>query len=528
MSTKKRGRAQKGGGGSPPVAVIELGTTSIRLVISEISRTGKFKILDSLQQAVSLGRDAFTVGSISRPTVEDCVSALRSFQRVMREYGIVESKHIRAIATSAVREASNRDTLIDRIQIATGLQVDVIDDAEISRLTYLAVRPVLMRQPFFQKTDTLVLEVGGGSTEALTFRKGKVAGSHVYRLGALRMAQTLESYRAPRSRAADILSSHVDSTTDQILSSLQTVGGLHMLALGSDTRFAASILHPDWNRKSLLGLKVSDLEALTYTLLGMTADELVKGYKLSYQEAETVGPALLVYVRLARALRLRHVLVAEVNLRSGLLAEMGTGGVWTAEFRRQIMNSALAVGRHYQVDLRHARHVAGCAQQLFDLLRTEHQLGARDEMILAVACLLHETGLYVSSSSHHKHSFYLILNSDIFGLGSRDLLLAALVARYHRRATPKPSHEGYGALSRESRLTVRKLSAILRVANVLDGSHSPEALDLSLKAEEGTLSININSSADLTMTQHRMDERSNLFEQVYGMRLVIHRRGKGN
>jgi exopolyphosphatase / guanosine-5'-triphosphate,3'-diphosphate pyrophosphatase len=509
-----------------PVAVVELGTTSIRMVIAQISKTGKFKILDSLQQAVSLGRDAFTDGNIARATVEACVTALRSFQKVMREYGIVEDRHIRAIATSAVREASNRDALIDRIQIATGIQVEVIDEAEISRLTYLAVRPVLLRQPFFKKSDTLVVEVGGGSTEALMFRKGKVGNSHMYRLGALRMTQMLDTYHAPRSRAVEIMSSHVDSTTDQIHSSLGVTERLHMLALGADARFAGSLLQPDWDRKSPIMLKVAALEKLTYKLLKMSSDDLVKCYKLSFQEAETVGPALLVYVRLARTLKLRRILVAEVNIRSGVLTEMGTGGAWTAEFKRQIMNSALAVGRHYQVDLRHARHVAHYAQKLFDCLRVEHRLNTRDEMILAVACLLHEAGLYISSSSHHKHSFYLILNSDIFGLGSRDLLLAALVARYHRGAEPRVGHEGYVSLARNRRLTVNKLSAILRVANALDRSHTARPLDLTLQLEEGTLKIVANTRSEIAMVQHRVGERSQLFEQVYGMRVGVCRHGR--
>ena len=520
MSTKKREREKGPAGGVDPVAVIELGTTSIRMVIAQITKGGKFRILDSLQQTVSLGQDTFMDGEIARPTVEACVSALRSFQKVMREYGIVEDRHVRAIATSAVREAANRDVLIDRIQIATGIQVTIIDEAEISRLTYLAVRPVLMRQPFFKKCDTLVLEVGGGSTEALVFRKGKVGNSNMYRLGSLRMMQMLGEYNAPRARAVDVLASYTDSTTDQICASLQPTKKLHMLALGSDTRFAGAILHPDWDKQSPIRLKVSALETLTHEFLQMTTDELVKRYRMSFQEAGTVGPALLVYVRLARALNLRHILVAEVNLRSGLLTEMATGGAWTAEFKRQIMSSAVAVGRHYQVDLRHARHVAFYAKKIFDHLREEHQLNARDEMILAVACLLHESGLYVSSSSHHKHSFYLILNSDIFGLGSRDLMLAALVARFHRGATPRPGHDSYAALPRNSRLTVNKLAAILRVANALDRDHSPSVLKVTLQRREGGLGVVVSTRKDITMIQHRVDQRSELFEQVYGTRVI--------
>ncbi len=508
------------------MAVIELGSTSIRMMIAQPRRNGKTKVLDSLQQAVSLGRDTFTTGTIGRSTTEACVNAVRSFCRVMREYGITHAEQIRAIASSAVREASNRNAFIDRILVATGIHVDVIEEAEVNRLTYRAVRPVLGRQPFFRRADTLVIEVGGGSTEALMFHCGKVTSSHMYTLGSLRLAKTLEEYAVSRQRGWDIMRETIDQTIDQIRTGIMPVASLLMLALGAEARFAVSVLRPEWDRRSLVPVTTAELENLTEQIAGMSTDDLVRRYHLSYEDTETLRPALLIYTRLARALRLRRVFVAEVNLRSGLLAEMGTGGNWTAEFKKQIINSANDIAHRCQADPVHARHVCAYALDLFSFIRKRHDLNTRDEMILTVAAMLHETGRFINARAHHKHSCYLIQNSDVFGLGSTEIQMAGLVARYHRRTTPKPTHTPYMQLAREHRLTVSKLAAILRVANALDCLKDRRKIPLKFKESDGTLAVITDAFINLPLIQRRVNDRADLFEQIYGMRVVVRQKMK--
>lgn len=503
------------------ISVIELGTTSIRMVIAQRYKSGRFTILDTLQQAVSLGKDTFTGGAIGNATTESCVKALRSFRQILKEYRI-DDAHIRAVATSAVREASNRDAFLDRILIATNLKVRVLDDAEVSRLTYLAVRPVLAQQRSFRNADTIVVEVGGGSTEALMFRKGKVGTSHMYRLGSLRLREMFDAYREPEERSGRIMQSQIDQTVEQIRSAISPTVRLHLVALGGDARFACTRLHPGHAETSLVEIGVKELDKLSSRIVRMTPDAIVHEYRLTYQEAETLGPALLVYARLAKALKLKTLLVGRATLRDGLLYEITTGGAWTAEFTRQILNSALEVAKRYHVDLRHAKYVAAYSRQLFRALRDEHGLGPRAEVILTTAALLHETGLYVGSSGHHKHSMYLILNSDLFGLGSKDILLTALVARYHRRATPGRTHTAYTSLPWEDRIVVSKLAAILRVANALDRGRSRRLLKLDITPEPGVLVIAAHGAGDLTLEQHRLREQSTMFEQIYGMKIELH------
>lgn len=509
-------------------AVIELGSTSVRMIIAQVQRHQVTRILDSLQQSISLGRDTFTTGAIGRRTTEACVAAIQSFTRVLSEYGLSPSTdRVRAVASSAVREATNRDVFLDRILIATGVEVLVLEEAEINRLTYRAVRPVLGKRASFKKSDTLVIEIGGGSTETLMFHRGKVTSSHMYRMGSLRLSQSLDDMAISRQRVWQMMRQTIDQTAEQIRNAISPTRSLGILALGADMRFAATILHPDWDRQSLISLSVAALQSLTDSLLPLSPDALVAQYHLSYEDADTIRPALLIYCRLAAILKVKKIFVAEVNLRTGMLAEMATGGVWTAEFKDQIVNSSMEIAARYAVDIRHARHVCHYALTIFRHLQTNQPFSAREEMILTVAALLHEVGGYINDRAHHKHSYYLIANSDVFGFSARDVQLAALVARYHRRSAPKPSHTPYMSLNRKDRLIVARLAAILRIANAFDVLKDRQQVSLTCQQQDRALVIITNAVMNLPLIQKLINERADLFSQVYGLDVVVRQTLKG-
>jgi exopolyphosphatase/guanosine-5'-triphosphate,3'-diphosphate pyrophosphatase len=286
-------------------------------------------------------------------------------------------------------------------------------------------------------------------------------------------------------------------------------------------RFAAAQLLPDWNSDSLARVPVVSLAELTNRILGMSEDRIVRKYHMSYPDADTVGPALLTYVHLARAFKLVNVLVANTNLRDGLLKEMTLKPAWSDELNNQIIRSALDLGRRYSFDEAHAKHVAELARKLFQALRAEHQLDSRQEVILYLAAVLHEIGLYVSFQSNHKHSMYLIRNSELFGLGRKDVLLVALVARYYRRASPQPDHEGYAMLGRDDRVAVAKMAALLRVAVALDESRSQRITDFECQREDGRLVISIPNADDLSLEQLSLRQNGALFEEVFGLPLLL-------
>ncbi len=505
----------------PPLAAIDIGTTAIRMTIAQIDSMGKVHPIEFLFQSISLGKDTFTKGFIKKTSIEECVKTLKSFRLKLDEYGIISPKHIRAIATAAVREATNKDAFIDRILVSTGFVVEPIEDIDVTRLTYLSAYANLGSGKEVSFDNTLIIEVGGGNTELVYINKGNVRLSQSFRMGSLRIRQELESFHGVLSAGKTLIQEQMSRTINQIKRSIDTTKPLTILPVGGDLRFAASTLHPSWNGHTPLALSVSALSKLTDTIASCEVNDLVKTHHLTFADAETIGPALLFYVRLAKALQVKTVFATEISMRHGLLMEMARRGSWVENFASQIISSAREIGRKYETDESHAEHVSLLAREIFRICQPEHCLGFWEEMLLSVAAHVHDIGLFVSTRSHHKHSMYLIQNSDLFGLTNKEIIIVSLIARYHRKATPRPDHIEYMQLDRTDRLIVTKLAAILRVADALDRSHSQRVKNIKCFLEESRFIIAVRDIDELSLEQFSLQNKANMFEEVYGHPVVL-------
>ncbi|MFT5121507.1 MAG: exopolyphosphatase/guanosine-5'-triphosphate,3'-diphosphate pyrophosphatase [Kiritimatiellia bacterium] len=515
---KKKDRVIPPETGVEQIAAIDIGSSSIRLALAEFGADNKMRRHETLSQNVSIGSDTFTCGEISHETTEQCVRILTSFKRVMQEYTITQPEQIRAVATSAVREATNRDAFLDRLFMATGIQVDAIDEAETARLTYLGVQPYLSSDPDYTNTDTLVIEVGGGSTELLWVRGDDVLFSHVYPLGSLRINEALGDMPA-----RDI-QRQIQAMVDDIRHSVKVGKEVQLIFLGGEARFTARQIQPGWEVRKHTRISVKALARFKDEILKLSVDDRVREYHLNFSDAETLGVALMAYAQFAEAFDLKNVQVSGVTMRDGLLMELVNGGAWSVEFNHQILRSAKELGAKYAYAEAHADEVALLAKLLFHELQPDHQLSPRYLLLLEVAALLHEVGLFVSDRNYHKHSSYLVDQADIFGLGRRNTKLVALVVRYHTRANPGMGQSAFAALDRSDRMVVKQLSAILRIADALGASRRQRVTQISCRRDADRLLIFVPGVEDLTLEQLALLEKGNLFRDVYGYTVEFRKR----
>jgi exopolyphosphatase/guanosine-5'-triphosphate,3'-diphosphate pyrophosphatase len=256
-------------------------------------------------------------------------------------------------------------------------------------------------------------------------------------------------------------------------------------------------------------------------------EQLVERYRVPLAEVETLVPALLVYRELLLETQAELVLVPEASLRAGLLLDMvrTEQGHGIEDFSRQVLGSAAALGEKYRYDAPHGRHVALLAVRLFDELRSEHGMSGRDRLLLEVAALLHDVGIFVSLRSHHKHAQYILSVSEIFGLGRDDMAVISNIARYHRRGAPNKSHLPYMALDSEARVRVNKLGAILRVANALDADHLQKVRDVRVVREEDQWVLEVDGGGDLTLERLAALARADLLVEVFGRKVAFRESG---
>jgi exopolyphosphatase / guanosine-5'-triphosphate,3'-diphosphate pyrophosphatase len=508
---------------APPsrlVAAIDIGANSLRMAIAEVMPDGRLEIVDQLQRAVHLGQDTFRRGRLGRQTMRAAVVILRDFHKMLEFYSVTA---VRAVATSAVREAANADTFLNRVYIATGIDVEVIDTSEESRLTVSAVRRALGVSIGKKSGQVLIADVGGGSTLLTLLQNGEIAASQSLFLGAIRIQETLAPVTESHERRMDLLRQQVVTALQSVQSQLQLKKIRSLVAVGVGARFAAQQVGSAAAGEDLTTIARAKFNAMVRKTERYTADELVKRYGLNFSDAESLNPALMVYEALLKATKARDVLVPQVAMRDGVLLDLARvpGSQEDASVTEGVVHSALSIAEKYKADLGHGQHVSDLAARLFDALQAEHRLGSRERLLLRVAGILHEVGGFVSSRAHHKHSYYLIANSEIFGLTREEITVAAHVARYHRRSSPKPAHLEYMALPRPTRMLVSKLAAILRVADALDRTHAQQIRDFRVAKQDDDLVIYVRGVADLTLERAAVGGKGDMFEEVYGMRLRV-------
>lgn len=508
-----------------PLAVLDMGASSLRLVVAEFQAGEPLRILEEASRGVLLGKETFTHNRIGAATMEAALKALEGFRRIMDGYGV---ERYRAVATSAVREAANRDSFLDRVYLRTGLEVEVIDGSEENRLTYLAVREALHDHEALRDGNALLVEVGGGSGDISFLRGGEPVQSGTYALGSIRMRQSLASWHGSHEQRTRLLRRQVHNVVDDIRRELPLREATHFIALGGDVRFAASrILGESGHANGFRVVPRDAFLAFYDEVIAYDVEQLVEMYRLPLADAETLVPALMAYRELLAETAADKITIPEASLRAGLLLELAgaSEGRGLEDLRVQVLGSAAALGDKYRYDAAHARNVALLATRLFDELRSEHGLGDRDRLLLEVAALLHDVGIFVGLNSHHKHSQYILASSEIFGLSHDDMAVVANVARYHRRSMPEKSHTAFMALDRDRRVDVVKLSALLRVANALDADHLQKVQNLRVLRHEEPWVLETEGAGDLTMERLAALSRTDLFTDVFGRRLVFREAG---
>jgi exopolyphosphatase / guanosine-5'-triphosphate,3'-diphosphate pyrophosphatase len=508
-------------GAARPVAVLDMGASAVRLVVAELPPGEAPRILEEATRAVQLGRDAFTSGRLGASTIEATLRSLEGFRRIMDSYGVVR---YRAVATSAVREAINRDTFLDRVRLRTGIDVEVIDGSEENRLSYMAVREALREHPALAGGDTLMAEVGGGSADLSFLRKGEPIHSGTYALGAIRMRQNLASWYGSHDQRVRLYRRTVQNIVEDMRREMPMREARFFLALGGDARFVADQLVPaDLPHTSARTVSRESFLSFCDEATALDDEQLVERYRLPLAELETLVPALIVYRELVAETQAESVLVPEASLRAGLLLDMvrTEQGHGIEDFSRQVLASAAALGDKYRYDAPHARQVALLATRLFDDLGAEHGLSVRDRLLLEVAALLHDIGIFVSLRGHHKHGQYILSVSEIFGLSRDDMAVISNVARYHRRGTPNKSHLPFMALDSEDRVLVNKLGAILRVANALDADHLQKVRDVRVLREEDQWVLEVDGGGDMTLERLAALARSDMLVEVFGRKLAF-------
>lgn len=500
------------------IGVVDMGSNAIRILAAEFIAPHTWTTLVSDRVPIRLGSSVFETGEIDEESVEAAVTVMERFRDVLDQFDI---RHYRAVATSAVRESDNRRQLVALVRKRTGLKLEVISGAEEARLVYWAAKSRLS----LGDEPWILADLGGGSLEIALVDGNGIRTIESLGIGSVRLLAEFEGEgkASGPERVRILLDEYVaglrfgDLEDDiEVKGYIATGGNMDELA-----RLAGA--DPDENGVSVVPLEA--LEEIIEKLAGLTVEERIEQFELAENRADVILPAAMVYARLAKRFGQSRIHVPHAGVKEGvmidLVEDLTARAGYTQRHARDVLSGAVALGRRFRFEESHGIHVARLAKRLFEELADVHDLDADDHEILVAAAVLHDVGQRIGYARHHKHSYYLISQSELPGFDAEEIGMVANVARYHRRADPSPKHEPFSALESPDRDRVTRMAAILRLADALDREHLQNVTDVSAETCDGRVELSLEGEGDLELERWALDRKKRLFEEMFGLKVVI-------
>lgn len=509
------------------IAAIDIGTNSIRLEVVRVEDDHSLTTLTQQKETVRLGEGEFDSGRMTPEAIERGVLVCSRFADVARGFGAQE---ITAFATSAVREAENRQDFIDRVWSDAGVEVRVISGPEEARLIYLGVST----GADVGEKRALFIDIGGGSTELILGDQRSHFLLDSLKLGSIRVSNRFlsgESGPVSVERFAKI-KDHARSVAGHALRHFKSYGfDLVFGSAGTISNLADVTARRIGDSPSTLrnySVKVSDLRETVDFLHKLSLEERRKVPGLDVDRADIILGGAAVLMAVLEGVQAEKLTVSDRGLRHGILLDhlmREEGARATYESTPVRLRSILQLARTCNYDESHAEHVSLLSLRLFDQMRSLgcHPYSSSERELLHYAALVHDIGCFLSHSNHQKHAYYLVRNSDLLGFTDAELAIVANASYYHRKAIPRKRHENLRSLTRPDRLLVNVLASVLRIAEGLDRSHLSLVQDVRLERlkKSNRFRLTLISDADCQLEQWGVESGRDLFEKLFGMPLEL-------
>jgi exopolyphosphatase/guanosine-5'-triphosphate,3'-diphosphate pyrophosphatase len=506
------------------LAAIDVGTNSIRLVVADVSTDRTIRLLDDEKVPTRLGRGLAAGAGLSEPVMEDSAQALAHLRSIAEGY---EVEALRAVATCAVREAPNRETFTALVRERAGLNLEIVSAEDEARLAFLGVKGSFD----LRDANAAVVDVGGGSTEIVLSSGSVIERVCPLDLGAVRLTERLgiqetpsrEQYRELRRTVRRRLRKSVGKppfSPHLLIGTGGTFTKLAAISMHRGSKGQASDVLPFAVRG--YEMQRSELKHILNQLRKMTVRERAQVPGLNPERADIIVAGLAIIDGIMKQLGINRLRVHDHGLRAGLLHamidEICPAPATPACRMRSVEQFAAACGHEH----RHARQVAALAVQIFDAMARECGEDAfwatpQHREHLQAAALLHDIGYLINYAKHHKHSYHLIVHSELPGFSRPELELIANIARYHRGARPKSAQATFARLDGEDQAVVRRLAGILRIAVGLDRSHTQRVRNVDIRCADGLAIFAVGADGDPAVELWGAQRKTRLFESAFGV-----------
>jgi len=505
----------------PRYAAIDIGSNSVRMMAAEV-RPGTTKILAQDRQVTRIGESVFREGRVSAEALNFlCVT----LQRMAAVYEKLDVVGIRAVATSAVRDAGNQAEFLKRVTAALGTPVEIVSGQEEARLIHLGVEARWPRP----KERRLIVDIGGGSGELIVSQNGELIDSTSRPLGAVRLTELFLTVDPPSEQALSRLDQYIN---EKLAAFVKRHGSEKFDRVVATSSTAAALVCavnriPRARRDTADRVRASTAQIRRFFefLIKEDVNERRRWIGIGPRRAEIIVAGGAVFLRILQAIQHRSMYYSAAGVRDGIIADLAGRRVGRelsllSREQRQVVE---AMTKRYGVAIRHARQVASLAHSLFETMQPLHRQPPASGKLLEAAAYLHDIGHFISDTSHHKHSAYLVANSDLPGFTAKERLIVAAVCRFHRKSMPQARHSQFQALDAEAKRTVLYLSPLHRLADALDRSHEQKVRNVTVSFKNGSVSLQVEADVNADLEIWAASQASAAFREVYARPLSIQR-----
>ena len=510
------------------VGVIDVGTNSIRLIVGEVGSDLSYRVIDDEKIRARLGEGLDERGDLSLEAMSRSVETIGRLKGIAEGYDL---RGLRAVATSAVRDAANREEMLALVRDRCGLELEVLSGEDEARYAYQSVNAAFD----LRGVAAAVLDIGGGSTELVISVDGVTDQVVSLPLGAIRLTERFGTCEDPAglqlARMRQFLRQYVRDHVEKPPVRLDVLfgsGGAVRSMAGISMHRAAAATTGEMLPRIIRGYEMprGEVRSILHRLDGMSVRARASIPGLSPERADIIVAGVAIMERFMKRLGVERLRAHDRGIRDGVLRDM-IGALAPAGRRAPSHHGKVATARRFASTCRyeqpHAEHVARLAVSMFDQL--VDQLGAEGEAwasagsreLLEAAALLHDVGYLIGHAKHHKHAYHLIVHSEMDGFSHRDLEIVANLARYHRGAEPRAKHGAFARLSKEDRRVVRRLAAILRIAVGLNRTHTQSVRGVTLTLRNGRAEFRLESHEDPSVNIWEAERKADLFEREFGI-----------
>lgn len=501
--------------------VIDIGSSTTKLLIGE--RHGEdVRMIESLKNAVPLGRHAFLKARIPQTIINQTASVLQKYKETLKEYDVSD---VTVIATTAVREARNQDIFLDTVLRKTGFKIDVLNVGDVVYyIDYFLSHKLKKTYPVDEK-NLLIAELGAGSLDMSVMEKGLTLVNIGFPVGTLRLSQFMEHLDGSMQEIHEATEEYIENEILFLKKNNPSLKIDDIILIDENYSVFIQNILPNKRRDSdFFKFKSSEAQEFLLRLRQMNPEEIARTYNVPPDVATTIVGFAIILNTLLKINKSEYVYILEASLSEAILANQ-LFRLETSEKTdkiSQLVSVAHFLCRKYGMDLDHLKHVATITQQLFDAFKDILGLDQQDCLYLILASYLHDLGMFINNRSHHKHSEYIISSSNLFRLTEDEINIIACIARYHRRSAPLKTHLVYNSLSSQQQILVQKLSALLRIANALDRSHKQKAKGLEVKFNaSGDATIIVYTDENFLLEKENFLQKKELFEEITGNKLTL-------